>query len=87
MFYVMLNICRGSKKCWETGLFHGHIHSPTSSLQVPGCEARGADWYHLQPSDQDGCQQRRCHQDLAFQQHEAVERQLGDQDGGKLSYL
>lgn len=56
-----------------------------SSPQVPGGEARGADRHHLQPLDQDGCQHWRCYQDLALQQHEAVERQLGDQDGRDLT--
>lgn len=50
-------------------------------FQVPGREAGGADRYHLQPPDPDGRQHRGRHQDLALQQHEAVERQLGDQDG------
>lgn len=53
----------------------------TLSLQVPGWKAWGADRHHLQPFDPDGCQHWRCYQDLALQQHETVECQLGDQDG------
>ncbi len=59
--------------------FHSGFSS--SSLQVPGRKAGGADRHHLQPFDPDGCQHWRCHQDLALQQHETVERQLGDQNG------
>lgn len=58
-----------------------HSGSSSSPLQVPGWKAGGADRHHLQPSDPDGCQHWRCYQDLALQQHETVERQLGDQDG------
>lgn len=51
------------------------------ALQVPGRQAGGADRHHLQPPDPNGRRHRGRHQDLALQQHEAVERQLGDKDG------
>lgn len=60
-----------------------HVWIGTLPPQVPGREAWRAHRHHLQPLDPDGCQHWRCYQDLALQQHETVERQLGDQDGRK----
>ena len=46
--------------------------------QVPGGQEGGADRHRLQPADTDGREHGRRRQNLAVQQHEAVERELGD---------
>lgn len=50
-------------------------------FQVPRGQKRRAHWNCIQQVDPDGRQHRRCHENVAVQQHEAVECELGDQNG------
>lgn len=51
------------------------------TVQVSRRQEGGADRDRLQPADTDGRQHQRRDQDVAVQQHETVERELGNKNG------
>lgn len=57
------------------------VRHHTLHCEISRWQERRTYWNCIQQVDSDGRQHRWRHQNLAVQQHEAVECQLGDQDG------